>query len=198
MDGWMNGGTARRGVAPLGPPPLTRTHPHTSALLTHKVPKWAWLPKWTLLFLTFPPLPLRSLFVLPFCAVLGSRGFCGFAVLSWVLKFGPHLFGFLCALLLGVANHSCFLQYMVILFFFYVELIAAWLMMVIICACHHLSPWYQQMWNQVDGGECRFDEREKMDPELLLLMATTIITSRGLIGCYVALIFDGLHHSLFH
>lgn len=49
--------------------------------------------------------------------------------------------------------------------------------MVIIRACHHLSPWYQQMCIRVGSGECRFPEKEKMVSELLLLMATAITNS---------------------
>lgn len=49
--------------------------------------------------------------------------------------------------------------------------------MVIIRACHHLSPWYQQMCIRVGSGERRFPEKEKMVSELLLLMATAITNS---------------------
>lgn len=50
---------------------------------------------------------------------------------------------------------------MVIFFSVQCGLIAAWLMMVIIRACHHWSPWYQQMCNQVGSRERRFLEEKK-------------------------------------
>lgn len=69
--------------------PPTHTHPHTSALLTLKVPKWAWLPKWTLLSHSFPPFLLYFLFVVPFSTRLGSGGFCGLPCWVGFYNLGP-------------------------------------------------------------------------------------------------------------
>lgn len=77
-------------------------------------------------------------------------------------------------------------------------LIAVWLRMVIITSYYYLSPWYQQMCNQVGSEERRFSERKKMDSELLPLIATTIINSWSLIRCCMVLTFGCLHPSLFH
>lgn len=155
MDGWVNIWMLEKLALAQRSIPKTHTHTHTLSLLTTKVPKWVWLPKWTLLPVSFPPSPLCSLCCSIFYRV-GLWGFCGLP--CWVefynldpacLAFNMHcsqgLLTIQAAYMASIFSHQC-------------SLIAARLMMVIIRVCHHLSPWYQQMWNQVGVGEQRLLE----------------------------------------
>lgn len=142
----MEGGTVRRGVAPLGPPPQThtRTHTHLPFSLTKCLSgpdclsgPCSFLPSLhclCALFLFFHFVPCWALEVSVVCRA--EWGFKIWAPLVWL---------FMRTVVRGLLtiHVSC----MVFFFFFLLlcRLIAAWLMLVIIRACNHLSPWYQQM-----------------------------------------------------